>query len=248
MALSFGGSDYIRNAAATITGTPFSMGCWFQLAAVGSVIRAIMSLSDTGTGNNYFTLNMQTNETIGISASVSSAVTGTTATPIIAGAWQYGIARFISATERRLSVLGMGATTLISHANNTTSTTPTGIDMLSIGARENSSGLIQPWSGRIAEAWIADADVFQSGSDMPNEMVMEMAFGGPFAMPGIANKIVEYRSLRCGVDSRADKVAEVYYRGARTTWGTVGAPKLSSHPPLPYWFQRPAQVMTELVI
>jgi hypothetical protein len=243
-----GSTQYLSSASIPFTTQPFCMAAWFRLRAVGSLVRNIVATCDTTVGSHYHSLQMGTDEIVLLNASDGVGAFATVGAAMVPGAWHFSIARCISTTERRISLLAMGATTLISHGNNTTSKAPNAPNLMSIGVRVNNSGGQGAWDGSIAEAWFASGDVFQSGSDLPNEMVMQLAFGGPFSMPHIAAKIVDYRSLRSSIDSRSDRGSEIYQRGARQTWSATGAPGLTDHPPLPYWFQRPGQVRTELVI
>ena len=107
---------------------------------------------------------------------------------------------------------------------------------MTIGARVDSSGAIQPWDGLIGEWWLTDADAaVNDAAATPDAMVRQLAYGGPFSVPYLVPRIVEYRSLRA--HPTVDDPTETYNRGARATWSAVNGPTIGPHCPLPYWYR-----------
>lgn len=242
-------SQYLSNAAPFLisTGYPFSVGAWINLAAVGASQRCIFSYSDTATTTNYLELRMLSTEILSIGANAGATdVTTDLATAITAGAWVFIIARFVSATIRRLSQLLPGG--VVQHGGGTvTSRAPAGLDMLTVGGFKTSAAAAEFWDGLIGELWYTNTDVgLDSAASLDDPSVRQLAYGGPFSIPRIAKNIIEYHSYFDDVIS--PEIGQDYSAAPIQTWVNNNAVSLGAHPPLPYWYARPGQTRRKLVV
>lgn len=238
-------SHNLLNSATPITAVPISVGAWVNLSAAANAVRSVFSISDTATTNNYWYLGMSTAELMQVGAAAGgAAVVGAVTTALVAGSWTFVLGRFIAADNRRISVLH--PTGVIEHGQNTTSTAPTGIDAMSIGALQTSAGTTQPWDGSIAEIWWTNTDIHIENTQTNNNLVMRLAYGGPFSVPHVAQSIVEYRSFRSRILSTSESSGEVYFGRGRQTWTNTGPPTLARHPPLPGWYGNTPQAANDL--
>lgn len=247
-----GSTQYLSNSAPRyVPAYPFTVGLWFRLAAAGTVARTLWAAADTGTTNNYWEIRISTGEVVQVAAAAGGAAVVGSATTAVAGNWIFALARFFSATNRRVGTIHMGGSAIFEQGGNATSTSPSGVDTVSIGARISSGGAQTPWDGEIAEYWLLDGDPMvnsiNSGA-FDQSMVHQLAFGGPFSMPHAAARLVEYRGLRHSLDCRSDNLCDVFSARGQQIWSATNGPFLTCHPPLPYWYERPGQVKTLLVI
>jgi hypothetical protein len=51
-------TQYLNNASPAVLDYPFTVGMWLNLTAANTVVRQLFALSDTGTTNNYLSLQM----------------------------------------------------------------------------------------------------------------------------------------------------------------------------------------------
>lgn len=242
-------TQYLANTAPSLpsTGYPFTVGMWVSLAAVGASARTLFSFSDTATTNNYLLVRMTATETVQCTASAGGTESSsTTAASMVAGRWHFIMAQFISATNRRLWVPGINGFSTQANQQSTTSRVPTGLDTITIGALQTSGGVTEPWDGSIGELWIANSTFEDSGSA---GNFFAIAQGGPFAFPHIANKIVEYHSFRKDLSSDTFDNEEDFLSipGTEIITNTNGV-TVGPHPPLPYWYVKPGQVIRNLTI
>ena len=246
MALRFtpASSQYLT-APAPITAMPFAVGLWFRLVDDANV-KTLWSLSDTATTNNYWRVRASSTEFIGLGAAAGGTEDQTTLDPVAPDTWAHVIARFITATNRRISCLEFDGSFNV--LNDTTSRSPTGIDTVTLGARQTSAGAAEFWNGDLAEYWLTKADLYRSDADLTREMHHQIAFGGPFSWQPIVHNLVDYRSLMSHVASRTDALGELFPPIGRVEWSANGGPDRADHPPLPYWHERPAQHRRALVL
>jgi hypothetical protein len=246
-------TQYLRNAAPAITDYPFSVGMWFWIASSSASARVLFTLTDTGSTTNYISIKTQAAELVQQSANdgTSNTQTATSGSNLEVGEWTYIVSRFIATNERRSSIWNPAAATIpiLNMGGSVTAKTPTGMDTMLIGAGELSTGVEEPWDGAVAEFWLADGDVGNAGAHIDQAALVQLALGGPFAMPSIASKVVDYRSFIDGVRSPCDNMGTNGAFGRRQTWTPNGGTlRLSPHPPLPYWYVRPGQTTRSLVI
>jgi hypothetical protein len=246
-------SQYLRNASPILTDYPFSVGLWVNLAAVGAVGRVLFSLTDTGSTNNYVKLQMSAGELVQQSAAAGGTAniqTATAGTQLSVGTWAFVVLRAIASTERRTSIFQPSEDLPVHHISTTAARAPTGMDTMLIGAHETSGGIEEPWDGGVAEFWLARGDVGSSGADLPSALLLQLALGGPFSVPHVRRRVVDYRSFHSGVaGGRSDKIGWVDGFGKRQVWAVGNGPlRLAPHVPLPYWYERPGQTQRPLVI
>lgn len=241
-------SQYLNNDAASVIDYPLSVGGWINLAAVGVVERTIFALCDTGTTNNWLRVFMNSSEQLRVGAAAGGTeASSASGASLVATAWQFFVARFINATNLRISVLH--ETGLVDAAQNTTSRAPTGLDNLSIGALKTSGGASSFWNGKIGEIWYTNTDIQEDAAALKSDTIRQLAYGGPFSIPHIAKDIIEYRSLRKYPNSDGDENNEIFHGAfGRQTWTNTNGVTTGDHPPLPYWYVKPGQVQAELVI
>lgn len=231
----------------TVMAVPFTVGMWINLAAVGTVARTLWSHSDTGTTNNYWMLRMTASETLSIVARAGGTENVATLTSaILPGTWFYVVARFITATNRRVSEFhgGLGR---FQHNQATTSRAPTGVDTTTIGALSTSGGITEPWDGMIAEYFLADIDIQADGAQLDNRTLHHLAYNGPFSIPMIKKNIIEYRSfyssgaLNDGAETYTGPVTNQY-------WTNTNGVAVGRHPPLHPGYPGPRDVHSIVMI
>lgn len=246
-----GSSQYLVLAAPSpllsATGYPTTMGAWAR-PETGTTNGMIVNWGDSGANTNYIGV-AQLNSGIPtiLATSVSTSSIGVT-TAIAARTWFFVLGRFISSTSRRIDVLF--ADGHIEHAQDTTNKSPSGLDALAIGA----SAILSPasfYTGSIAEAWWAPADIVGSDVQTNDDVVRQLAWGGPWSIPSVASNVCDYISLRDWIPPtpKGDPLNGVYSKSksGEATWLNFG-PILTDHPPLPYWFARPRESYDTLLI
>ena len=142
-----------KYSGALVTGTPLSMVAWVRLAAVGSVIRTILSIRNSASGveNNCWTLGMGVGEQIEAKTGTSTTQGSTTAGALTPGTWAHAGAVF-STYENRVAYLdGVAATANLSIRS------PSSVNVTNIGYEETSAGGALFWDGDLAELAVYDA-------------------------------------------------------------------------------------------
>jgi len=238
MGLFFDGSaasDKLLNSVTPITAITFSAGAWVLKGALGTS-RTWFSIHRASDDAHYFRLYNNASNVYGISVSAGSPNDSTGAVAAVAGAWAYVVGRWITSSNRRMAVLH--PTGESEHVQGTNVATPTSLAHMRLGGLRSSSGETAQWLGGIAEFWCANIDVVPGGGAMPDAMLRQLAYGGPFSLPHLVPSIMEYRSFRSALE-HPGKPGETYWggRGVQTWVNTDG--KLQTHPPLPYWNKPP---------
>jgi hypothetical protein len=144
-------SQYLIHNAAVVTAEPFTMACWFQVAALGAA-EVVMSICTAASTPRHqiersVTNSLDVRSTDGVSAGVSAG----TADEIASTNTWYHAAAVIAAPNSRTSYLDGSA-----HTTDTTSITVAGVSRTIIGARINST-IGAYWNGRAAECAIWNA-------------------------------------------------------------------------------------------
>lgn len=151
MAYAFNGSNqYLSTASAPVTAAPLTIACWARPSATGT--SAYLAIGNTTTGERFqIALNVSS---AGVAAqTIASAVTNTATVGAIPAAnnWVHAAGVF-SATNNRVAYQDGVAGTA-----NTASSTPSGINSLYVGARNNGGGIGLYFNGQIAEVGIWNA-------------------------------------------------------------------------------------------
>jgi hypothetical protein len=189
MAAAGWGADLV---AAKILTRPFSVGGWIQPATTGAS-QTIWSFS-FGTGTNHYYQLRLTTTAFGVAAragSTENTVTGGTWT---AGAWYYYVARFITATNDRMSILRPDGS--FTHISRTTSRAPTGCDTVSTLTLWNTSTATEPSLSLHAENWVAVGDIQPDAAQLNADLHRLLARKGPLVVPGVREKVVAFRRMR----------------------------------------------------
>lgn len=225
-------SQVLLNSTPLITASPFTVGMWVNALSASQF--GFWSIGDGTSGSHFFYLR-QTTTTYQFRAAAGAGANNAAAGTVAANSWVFLVARAISATNRRIAVLhGDGST---AHGNDTFSVTPVAVDTETLGSNDIQADVL---NGKIAEFWIANADIQRDGTQLKDQLFRQLAYGGPFSVPHIAKDIIKYRSFRVFPDTRGDRSGEVYYGSAgRETWSNVNGVTTGFHPPLPYWYRKP---------
>lgn len=222
-ALFNGSSQHLLNSTVPVTDTPFTVGMWVYPTDPSGT--QMFFSSCTNTDSLAFGLIDSTGLKWGIAFNDSNNF-GPGAVTL--NQWAFCVARFISISNRRLTVLeGNGTITGVQHtAAGSLLATKYGI-----GARVVSP-VVEFFGGRIAEFWMTDTDIQPDGTALNNDTLRQLAHGGPFSMPHVAANLVDYRSLRTALSSDQDNASD-YFNGnsGRQTWTNLGATR-AAHPPL----------------
>ncbi len=212
---------------------PYTVGFWCKPRVSDANTHIYWVMVDTSDSTQYNAICKSTGDLWALLASAGGAANQTTAGGITIDKWAYVVARFISATNRRISVLR--PTGDVVQAQGTTSRAfPTSAETMALSTPVSNFA-----DADIAEYFYTNTDI-QPDAGVLQEPLRQLAYGGPFSVPYIAKDIIEYRSLRKHPTSDGDQIGEVYSgRSGRQTWTNTNAATTCEHPPLPYWFKRP---------
>lgn len=239
-----GSSQYLLNNPSLITAYPFTVGMWIRATTVGVNKCAWSNAVDT---TNYWELWQFAANTWTFETNDGGGDADATGGSVVSGVWTFIVMRGISATNRRIAtLLSTGAAT---HAQNTTSRTPTGIAQNNLG---RSFAFASYFDGQIAEFWYTLTDIQPDGLALDDGLLRQLAYRGPFSVPSVGAAILsggEYRSLFSSQGSITDKPGEVLWGGrGRQTWVNNGGVRVGLHPPLPPDYVRPDDVQSLAVI
>lgn len=156
------------------------------------------------------------------------------------GLWRYTIARCVSVTNFRDVVLNQNGTalTLNSSATDITALDTTAIAELQFGWNAASAAVFD-----LAEMWIAAGDPFKGLTDVPRDLVYQLAYNGPFSNQAVAGRLQFYASFEDGIN--LDKPG--HYLGAPPLSYSAGVStgsRASQHPQLAPGYLRPAEPRT----
>ena len=224
------------------TGYPFAVGMWVAPSTL-SVEKTLFSFADTASANNYLEIRQTSGNNFAIAAAAGGAENTATA-GINGGAnrWNFVLARFDSATLRRIDAMSPTGQT----PGNTvsTSTAPTSLDTLALGARIAST-TSQYFDGLIGEFWYANVNIQPSGGAA--NLLRQLALGGPFSVPRVAQNVVQYWSFREHPTAAKGEEAHIGAGKAWQRWTNTGGVTTGRHPPIPYWYDRPRPARRPLV-
>lgn len=220
--------QWLTNLTGAVPALPFTVCMWNYSVALANAGQTMWSVGDNSSGTHYLSLGQSGSSTFRLSARGGGTETSVNAGTQTADAWHFVIGRFISDTNRRMAILhASGAVAQTATATSRTVTYST------MGIGQNMDGdADRQWDGRLAEYTLFDRDIgINSAADLPNEMVWQLAFRGPFALPHLVSSIVEYRSLRS--HPRVNGERDTYFgkHGVRN-WALVSTPMIGPHPPL----------------
>jgi hypothetical protein len=99
-----------------------------------------------------------------------------------------------------------------------------------------------PCDAFISEFWYTNTDIQPDGAQLNDDLLRQLAYGGPFSVPHVAANLIEYRSFRKVIESDQDEAVGdgVYWGGAgRQVWTNTNGVTRGPHPPLPGWYAKP---------
>lgn len=109
----------------------------------------MLAITDSGTNTNYFDIIKGSNNTVAASIGATTEKNSPSAASVSQNTWFSAVAVFKSATDRHVYLDGVKSTA------ETTSLTPSGLDIISIGTRATSTN-DHPFIGRLFWAAIWD--------------------------------------------------------------------------------------------
>jgi hypothetical protein len=235
---------YLSAPNTLLTAYPFSVGYWVYPTG-SAVFRAHVSVGDSSASNQYIYVGQNDSNQLSMvlqsGGTADTAVTGT----LIINRWNYAVARFYSATSRRLDLLS--ATGIATSASDATSRAfPTGSTTFSIGNYSSNAATTLHHDGFIAEVFFSTSTIQADAAALNASLLRQLAYGGPFSVPHVAGAIIEYRSLRS--DPTLNDPNEIYSRQPLQTWTNHNGVTLGHHPPLPYWYVKPRQTMSRAAV
>lgn len=124
------GVDYLYKPSPTVTAVPLTFACWFNSDS-DSETNYLVSLGKSSVGNHYFALWQSRDSLRATTRAVSAANSSTTT--VAASTWHHGAGVFATTSSRTVYLDGVAGSA------NTATKTPSGVDVLRIGATGTSS-------------------------------------------------------------------------------------------------------------
>lgn len=203
----------VNNATPVNSWYPYSMGCWYKPDVTNQTGLAL-SIGNTGISRDAISVGMKTGQfyiNADNGTQFSDLNTSFSSTNTL---WAYMVARFISATNRRLSFWHeSGNYQKMSDATNVPA--GTAFNQMAIGFRNDQQANIT-FQGSIEHVWFADSDIApDSAADLPDSMFFQMAYHGPTSIPGLATKLIDYLPLTGGIDPVGGRIhnGNQFFRG-----------------------------------
>lgn len=255
MAANFGvANNFLSASVVTVPAYayPLSAGMWAKPNQT-TVFQCLLEIADASSINEFQIIqgnNALSNGTsfVGfVENSTNSSVSPSCGTATI-GRYVYVVVRWLSATNRWIHVFDPVANTVSSSQDTTNIAVPTGITNVTFG---NVFVNGQAFSGTMAEAWIANGDCFPASQAAapPNDQVMQLAFNGPLACPGLMPIVSTYWPMNAPVAAAANPTLAVPDYAVRQSvaplYNAGGVTFTAPHPPLvTQWSQ---QIMREVL-
>lgn len=185
MSRDFSSSNYLSYSGAVASAVPFSVACWFMVTTASPNFDRLLSIGDQ-TDNEEFTININTLFGVGATSRTGgSGATATSSANTSQNTWAHAAGVFTSSSSRAAFLDGANKGT------NSTSSTPSGLDLTVIGARANATQG-SPFRGHIAEVglWdvaLTDAEVAILGAGYspllvrPQSLVAYWPIGGRYS-------------------------------------------------------------------
>lgn len=163
-------SQYLTNANAIVSATPLTMACWFY-SDDATVLQTLMSIGQSADNTNFFSLHADgsvAGDPVRISR--NGSVVASTTTGYTVNTWHHACAVYADATTRASYIDGG------SKGTDSTSWTPSGMNVTSIGRLERNSTTKRYMSGRVAwpAIWnvaLTDAEVLMLARGFSPHMV-----------------------------------------------------------------------------
>lgn len=221
-------SQGLETGAGVITGFPCSMGMWVYPTTTGA--QKCFAMVGGSSSTDFLQLSQSAANAWEIGGATTISLSLVSAGVVTANQWAYVVGRWISATNRRLSVLQFDGSTAFAQDTVSRATVPPG--NINIG-RRHGNGIDIWFSGLVAEFWVTNSDIQADGAQLQDSTLRQLARDGPFSVPHILKDIVDYRSLRYAMGSDQD-IQPDYYLGnkGRQTWTNINGVTRGVHPPL----------------
>jgi hypothetical protein len=167
-----GSSDYLETST-VFAGNTFcwAFACWIKCETLPGTAMTIMSVATSGSGDNYFKLDVTAGNQIRFRARTTGSSDAIPTGTLSTGVWYFVACRAISATDR---AAWFGST----KGTNTTSRNPSGMNRISLGRSSESSGTTY-FDGLIAYPTYWEG---ATSADVPSDADMTAMAGG--AWPG----------------------------------------------------------------
>lgn len=229
-------SQNLLNSSPGVVTFPQTFACWLKPVTVTAC--TVMELGNTASASHWCGLGLDTTSGWGFEASATGGA-GTTvyATTASAGRWDFCMIRWISATNRRISVLTEKGN--VAHAQSTTSINPTITNFVLASSYSGGPGFY--FNGCMAELWRIAADVQPDGAQTENWFLRKLAYEGPFAFPHLRKDLIEYHAFRSAVITDRPNEALYGLRGAQTYTIGGSSPAIDTHAPLLGSYRTPVQ-------
>jgi hypothetical protein len=221
-------SQKLATPSVPIVTYPFTVGMWVNPSvALSGSSKAIWSISVDA--NNYFLVYWSNGLSALACQMTNATVSGACSSGLAptVGRWNYVLARYISSTNRRCSAMSPDGT--VSHGSDTTG----GADPVGtmVETAFGSVASLLYWDGGIAEFFLWDGDIWPDGGAAPDWFIRQLAYRGPFSLPGRTRNIVEDKSLRGTLE--AGRVGESWSGPkGRILWSNTNGVRLGPHPVL----------------
>ena len=249
LAFTAGSSTGMSYPAAWTLALPFTVGMWVYPTTTGTQRYIYNQADNVSITDGRLGLLQDTADVWGIEAFDGTTEDIATAGTVVANQWTFLIGRFISSSNRRLSVQPFSGTPV--HAQGTTAITPGGSLVTYLANTQIDGTPSSFFSGYIAEVWFVRADIQADGAQLQNTTLWQLAFGGPLSMPHIAKDLFSYQSFSLGpsvTNTKGYTNSENYIPKGDFVWNISTAVTTAPHPPLPYWYVKPGQNKELLVV
>ena len=207
---------------------PFTVGGWFMplTTADGCFIWNAVNSANTTLFWGLFMNAAATVVTL-----YSGSVNLLSVNALTNGQWYYLIGRFISATNRRMTLLEPDLHA-IEEVQSTTSNTPGAFNNEAIGSLPASSALFS--TGIVAEMWRTNTDIQPDGAALLVPTLLQLAYRGPYSISSISQNLVWYKSFRQSNVDVTDTIDDPCFAlNGRMGWAaSTTQPAPTTHPPL----------------
>jgi hypothetical protein len=204
---------------------PFSIGCWFRPITTPGTMN-LFAFANAATNCSIFTgttaINFWNNST--------SVAIGT----IAANRWYYIIARWVTATSGKASILDeFGAIQSASSAAGAAITATSWVIGGNASGTGGDPGTASSWDGDIQDFWITNTDVQPGGAALDAWLLRYVSQRGPFAVPSIAPYVIDYQALRSPVSALSEAQRDSFIsKFGRPVWMPYnGGPTLGQPAP-----------------
>jgi hypothetical protein len=94
----------------------------------------------------------------------------------------------------------------------------------------------------IAEYFLTDTDIQPDGTQLSTSTLYRLAYYGPFSIPHIGSRVVQYESFRTPMGGTQGYSFYARYPKQPWTWtATSGSPIVGPHPPIPGYYRPPSK-------